>query len=131
MLKKSKNEFTRYSISAICAFIADILILYLLTEWITLHYTFSSIIAISFGFTINYLLNIRWVFENRIYRYKPIKEYTLMIIISLILSIVNIILMWILTYYLNIYYISSKLFASIITFLLKFTLRKEILFRGN
>ena len=121
-------EFGKYSLSTLIAFCFDILTLFLLTEIFSFHYMISSLVAVSIGFTINYILNTKWVFKNRRFKKNIILEYNLMVLISIGTSLINIILIWILTELLIIYYILSKFISSIFSFILKFFLKRIFLF---
>ena len=123
------KEFQKYSLVNILVFLIDIFLLFLLTEIFNIFYLYSATISIVIGFTINYTLNINWVFKTRRYLSKPLYEYFLMIIISLIISGLNIVGIWLLSDLLNIYYLLSKVTTSLITFIIKFALRKKILFQ--
>ena len=121
-------EFGKYSLSTLIAFFFDILTLLLLTEIFSFHYIISALVAVSIGFTTNYILNIKWVFKNRRFKKNIILEYNLMVLISIGTSVINIVLIWILTDLLIIHYILSKFIASIFSFLLKFSLKRSFLF---
>mgnify|MGYP001169155076 FL=1 len=125
---KMVKEFNRYTISSTFVFILDLLLLIILTEIFGIFYLFSAGISIIISFTINYFVNINWVFADRKYSGAPTLEYFLMIAISLFVSVINFIAIWFLSDILLFYYVFSKLIASALTFVLKFFLRKIILF---
>ena len=127
-MKLINNEKIKYIISVTLSFLVDIILLYFLTEYFFINYLLSGSISISIGFTINYYINITWVFKNRVYINQPLIEYFYMILISLFVSLINIILLWFLTELILIYYLFSKLIISTLTLILKFYLRKKILF---
>ena len=64
----------------------------------------------------------------RKYLDKPFFEYFLMILISIMVSGFNILRMWLITEFLNIYYVQSNIIISLITFFIKFILSENILF---
>ena len=133
IIKKSNTscnlkEFSRYIIVSASVFFLDVALLFTLTEILNLFYLMSGLISILIAFSVNYFLNIRWVFKNRKYFHKPLFEYFIMILISIIVSGFNILGMWLLTEFLNVYYVLSKTIISLITFIIKFILRKNILF---
>tara|TARA_B100000676_G_scaffold194184_1_gene190867 strand:- start:1022 stop:1300 length:279 start_codon:yes stop_codon:yes gene_type:complete len=88
----------------------------------------SALMAVSIGFSINYILNVNWVFKKRTFKENPILEYNFMVLISVGTSAFNIILVWLLTDFFFIYYVLSKFIASLISFLLKFLIKKRFLF---
>ena len=122
------KEFSRYVIASIGVFFLDLGLLFMLTEIFNFFYLISGLISISIAFSINYFLNIKWVFNDRKYIHKPFFEYFLMISISIMVSGFNVLGMWLFTEFLNVYYVLSKIIISLITFIIKFILRKNILF---
>ena len=58
-------QFFRYTFVGGIAFLVDFGTLVLLTEVLNLHYLISAGIAFILGLTVNYLLSISWVFNNR------------------------------------------------------------------
>mgnify|MGYP001168051098 FL=1 len=122
------KEFSRYTITNILVFILDVSLLFILTEFFNVYYLLSASISIAIGFSMNYYLNVKWVFEQRKYFDKPIFEYFLMIVISVFVSGINITGIWLLSEYLQFYYLISKISISTFTLLVKFFLRKVVLF---
>ena len=122
------NEFYRYIITNILVFILDISILFILTELFNFYYLFSASVSLGIAFSANYYLSIKWVFKSRKYFDKPIFEYFSMIAISVVVSGVNISGIWLLSEYLQFYYLISKISISTFTLLVKFFLRKVVLF---
>ena len=122
------KEFSRYVIVSTGIFFLDVGLLLMLTEIFNFFYLFSGLISILISFSVNYLLNTKWVFIDRKYLDKPFFEYFLMLLISIMVSGFNILGMWLITEFLNIYYVLSKITISLITFFIKFILRKNILF---
>ena len=122
------KEFSRYMIVSTGIFFLDVGLLLMLTEIFNFFYLFSGLISILISFSVNYLLNTKWVFIDRKYLDKPFFEYFLMLLISIMVSGFNILGMWLITEFLNIYYVLSKIIISLITFFIKFILRKNILF---
>ena len=133
VIKKSNNnynlkEFSKYIIASSGVFLFDVTILFILTEVFNFFYLMSGLSSVFVAFSINYFLNITWVFKNRKYSDKPLFEYFLMIIISVVVSGFNVLGLWLFTELLHIYYVLSKIIISLITFIIKFFLRKNILF---
>ncbi len=122
------TELNKYIITGVFVFILDLSILYILTEIFNIYYLHSAILSISISFFISYLISIKWIFKFRKYKNNPFFEYLLMILISIFISSLNIVCMWILSDLFNIYYIVSKVISSLFTFITKFIFRKKILF---
>ncbi|MCU0461656.1 MAG: GtrA family protein [Bacteroidales bacterium] len=127
---KTDNTFfqlIRYTFVGGLAFLVDFGTLYLLTEFIHLHYLLSAGIAFILGLLTNYLLSIRWVFTTRSVRNKKI-EFLIFAIIGLAGLGLNELFLWIFTSLLGIYYLLSKILTAILVYLWNFFVRKFILF---
>ncbi len=122
-------ELYKYTLVNSTVFIIDIILLYILTEIFNFYYLWSAFFALVIGFTINYFFNVRWVFDIRKYSNNPVYEYFLMALISGFVSSVNLLGIWFFTEFLQVYYILSKMIISFFTFVLKFVLRKKIVFQ--
>jgi len=129
--KKSGNLFFqsfRYALSGGVAFIVDFLSLYFFTTFFQLHYLISAAISYLIGSAIHYILSILIVFpsstlENRL------AEFTIFALIGVIGLGMNEALMWIFTDRIGLYYLYSKLIATVFIFFWNFSTRKFILFR--
>lgn len=129
--KKTDNTFLqliRYTIVGGFAFLIDFGTLYILTEFVNLHYLLSAGIAFILGLLTNYFLSIRWVFDTRIVRDKKL-EFIIFAVIGLLGLGLNELFLWIFTDLLDIYYLVSKILTSMLVYLWNFFARKRILFR--
>jgi len=129
--EKTDNTFLqliRYTIVGGFAFLIDFGTLYILTEFVNLHYLLSAGIAFILGLLTNYFLSIRWVFDTRIVRDKKL-EFIIFAVIGLIGLGLNELFLWIFTDLLDIYYLGSKVLTAILVYLWNFFARKRILFR--
>lgn len=67
--KEGKTEYFKrmlqYHVSSSAAILANLSILWLLTELAHLYYLISNIFGILFGTFLNYFLNDRWTFKHR------------------------------------------------------------------
>lgn len=110
------------------AFLIDFGTLFVLTEYVKLHYLVSAAIAFSFGLTVNYLLSILWVFSHHTFKNRWL-EFLLFMSIGLVGLGLNELFLWILTDLLMIYYLISKVITTIIVYLWNFFARKVLLFK--
>ena len=122
-----RHQIFRYSVGGNAATLSDFATLTLMTELLNIHYMFSSAVSYIVGVIISYFLNRCWVFHNRKYDKKR-KELAIFFFISLIGFFLTNSILFALTEYLNIYYVNSKIFASILVFFWNFTARKYLLF---
>jgi len=112
-------------VGAICTLL-DIAVLFVLTDFAGVNYLVSSVISFILGATLNYGLCILWIFDisrisNRLH------EFGYYLLITLAVLAVNTMLMWVLTSLLGFYFVTSKLVAVIVTYVLNFSLRKALL----
>lgn len=117
----------RYALSGVVAFSVDFLILFLLTEFLKIYYMTSASIAFILGLLTSYILNIKWVFINRKFSNK-MTEMGLFLLIGIIGIILNLASIWVFTEYLGLFYLFSKIIATVIVFLWNFLAKKIILF---
>lgn len=123
------TQLIRYVIVGGLAFIVDYSLLYLLTEYVGIHYLFSATISFIAGLIINYLLSIHWVFrqsklKNRMW------EFIIFAIIGLVGLGINNLFLYLLTQYLHLHYLISKLITTTIVMLWNFLGRRIILFNN-
>jgi putative flippase GtrA len=114
-------------VGGICV-LSDMLILYLLVELTGMHYLAANIVAFIAGSTLNYILSILWVFTSR-GGYSRKKEFIIFCIIGAIGLALNSLFLWIFTDGFNMFYMASKIIATILVYLWNFFSRKYILFK--
>lgn len=123
----TNSQFIRYFIVGGIAFIADFSVLFLLKECGGINYLLSATLAFVVGIIINYILSIYWVFDQRAISNNYI-EFLIFTFIGVISVFVNLGIISYLTEQLNIFYLHSKLTATVIIFLFNFSARKIYLF---
>ncbi|HOI39168.1 MAG TPA: GtrA family protein [Methanobacterium sp.] len=132
LLKNPTNstriQFLRYVFVGGAAFIVDFFSLFLLTDYFGIYYIISAALAFSLGLVTNYLLSIKWVFNQRNIDNKTI-EFSLFAFIGIIGLGLNEIFIWFFTSKLGIYYMISKIITAIIILFWNFFARKLTLFQ--
>jgi len=132
LLKNPTNstriQFLRYVFVGGAAFIVDFFSLFLLTDYFGIYYIISAALAFSLGLVTNYLLSIKWVFNQRNIDNKTI-EFSLFAFIGIIGLGLNEIFIWFFTSKLSIYYMISKIITAIIILFWNFFARKLTLFQ--
>lgn len=118
----------RYFFVGGIAFIADYGTYTLLASIIKIYYLIATIIAITIGLTINYIISILWVFDKRLIK-NQFLEFISFAVIGLIGLGFNVLLLWFFTEKMHIYHQISKLMASAIVLSWNFLARKFLLFR--
>ena len=105
----------------------DFGLLFILTEYLNIHYLVSAAIAFLLGLTVNYILSIIWVFEKRTIADKRI-EFLVFSFIGIVGLGLNEFIMWFFTDILSWYYLLSKIVSTVVVFLWNFFVRKFVLF---
>jgi putative flippase GtrA len=129
---KEKTDSTllqlfRYTFVGGFAFLIDFGTLFILTEYVHIHYLISAGIAFIFGLTVNYFLSVKWVFNSRAMENRWL-EFFLFAVIGIVGLGLNELFLWILTDMLMIYYLLSKIITTIIVYFWNFFARKLMLF---
>ena len=131
LLLKKKNstivQLVRYAVVGGCAYVIDFGALYVLTDYLHIHYLVSAAAAFSLGLLTNYILSICWVFSKRSLSNKQ-TEFLLFALIGLIGLGFNEAIMWLFTGLASFHYLVSKLFSTVFVFFWNFFARKKILF---
>ena len=121
-MKKLINQILKFGVVGIIAFLIDYSLLYVLTEFIHIHYLISAIISFSVSVIVNYILSIKWVFEVNHKQTK--KDFVLFIVLSVIGLGINELIMYVMVDKLNIHYMFTKLFATAVVMVYNFITRK-------
>jgi putative flippase GtrA len=130
VLGKANNAYIqlfRYLFAGGLAFLADVSLLYLLTEYAHVHYLLSSLAGFSAGLTITYLMSVLWIFDEKSKNNKAV-ELTIFIIIGTIGLGLTSLFMWLFTSLLLLHYLFSKILTTAIVFVWNFVAKKQILF---
>ncbi len=120
-------QFFRYTLVGGTAYIVDIGTLFLVTEYLQIHYLTSAAVAFLFGLTVNYFLSTWWVFSKRRTRSR-IAEILVFSLIGVVGLGLNELFIWFFTELLLFYYLMSKIFSTVFVYLWNFLARKFILF---
>ena len=138
MLKKLKNfitnktdnsyfQFIKYFFASGIALFADVSILFILTEYFNVYYIVSATISFLAGIAITYVFSKLYIFTKTKIHNK-INEFTVFLVIGIIGLILNNIFLYIFTEYFGIYYMLSKIFVIIVTYLWNYFARKKFIF---
>lgn len=112
------------------AFIVDYFTLWLLADVVYVHYLLSAAVAFILGLIVNYLLSVRWVFNNG--RLDNVwAEFFVFALIGIVGLGFNELIIYLCTGVLGIWIMLSKIISTGIVFLWNFFARKYILFRNK
>jgi putative flippase GtrA len=143
IMKKTHNvflQFIRYGFSALIAVIADIGILYVLTlfDFFKYYYVLAASISVTIAIITNYLISVKWVFQNRNVKNKKI-EFLIFIFIGFIGFGLNALIIWIFTDFVFSNHIAiidkqerimvSKVISTVIVYFWNFFAKKYVLFK--
>ncbi len=124
----TRIQFFRYIFVGGAAFIVDFLSLFILTDYFGIYYIISAALAFIIGLVTNYLLSIKWVFNQRNLDNKTL-EFSIFAIIGIIGLFLNEVFIWFFTSELGFYYLISKIITAIIILFWNFFARKITLFQ--
>ena len=114
-----------FFVGGVCTFV-DFVILYILVECFSLNYIVASVISFMCGVILNYFACRLWVFEVRIIE-KRWYEFLSYLLISLVGLGINTLCIWILTHFVGLYFMISKLGAAFVSYFWNFLSRKYLL----
>ncbi len=121
-MRKLIKQILKFGIVGLLAFIIDYGLLYMLTEFLKIHYLISSIVSFSVSVIFNYIMSIKWVFD--INKKQGIKDFIVFIVLSIIGLIINSILMYLMVDMIGMYYMIAKLFSTVVVMVYNFITRK-------
>lgn len=125
-MKKLISQILKFGVVGGAAFVIDYGLLFLLTEYLNIHYLVSGMISFSVSVIFNYILSVFWVFNIRKKRNVK-KEFILFIVFSILGLGINQIIMWLLVEKIGYYYMLAKIAATIIVMVYNFITRKFFL----
>lgn len=123
-------QLFRYVFVGGVAFIADFGSLFLLTEYVGLHYLLSATIAFIIGLLVNYFISTFWVFQKSNIENRYV-EFLLFALIGVVGLGLNALIMYVFTDLLCVYYLLSKIISTILVFMWNFLARKYLLFTSK
>lgn len=126
-MNKLVKQIVRFLIIGGTAFLIDAGILYLLTDYLHIHYLVSSILSFTIAVIFNYIFSIKWVFEVK--NAQTIRDITIFILLSVVGLCINQVVMYISVDMLAIYYMIAKIIATIIVMIYNFITRKLLIER--
>ena len=119
-------QFIRYIFVGGFAFVVDFTLLYVLTEYIHIHYLISATISFTVGLFVNYLLSKIWVFQTK--QKMQLVEFLIFSLIGVVGLGFNNFFLWFFTAHCSIYYLFAKMITAIIVYFWNFFARRYILF---
>ena len=118
--KDSTKQMIKFAIVGAIGTIVNLSILFISTEFFSIYYIISEIIAFFCALINNYILNKIWTFKEKV-KYKVIRKYFQYFSITLIALVVNLIILFILVEFFNMWYILAEIVAILGGFLINFS----------
>ena len=125
-MNKLVNKIIRFSIVGGIATLIDFVCLYIFKEFLNFNVILANTLSFIISVTYNYIASITWVFDTNKNKNKKV-QFVLFVIFSIVGLIINNIILYILTDKLNIYYLISKVVATMIVMIFNFITRKKFL----
>ena len=126
---KSDNfriQLLRYIFVGGLAAIVDMFLLFVLTDWAKLHYLISAIIAFVAGLVVNYLLSRLWIFKSI---FSLSKEFIIFAIIGIIGLGLNELLLYLFVDVIGLWYMAAKLISIALVLIWNFLARRRFAFK--
>lgn len=130
VVRKTDNsylQFAKYFFASGIALVVDMATLFVLTEYFHIYYLLSATISFLFGIAITYVLSKLYIFSKTNINNKA-AEFSVFLIIGIIGLLLNNLFLYVFTEYFGVYYMFSKCFAVIVTYLWNFFARKKFIF---
>lgn len=122
-------QFFRYGFVAVAAFIVDFGFLFVFTHYLRIYYLISATLSFLLSLVLNYYLSTLWVFSRS--ARKRSAEVSIFFAINLVGLGLNMLIIWIATSALGLFYLYSKLLAVVIVFFWSFLARRYFIFKSN
>lgn len=106
-------QFFRYTLVGGLAFVVDLVLLFVLTEYAHWHYLVSATLSFLAGLLVNYILSTQWIFRSSKIKNKKI-EFILFGLIGVIGLGLNNVLLYFFTDLIGLYYMLSKLITAVL-----------------
>ena len=116
-------QFFRYIFVGGTAFVIDFGLLYVFTTYLGIYYLISAVLSFLISVLVNYVMSTKWVFNQDNINNKLV-EFNLFILISTIGLVFTEIILYLLTDMCGIYYMISKIIASILVLFWNFSARR-------
>ena len=126
-MKKLFNQLIKFGLVGGIAFIIDYGIMVFLTEVFKIPSLISAAVSFTVSVIFNYIASVKWVFDVDKEKNGKAKELIVFIILSVIGLGINELIMWIMDKQFGIYYMISKIVATIVVMCYNFITRKLFL----
>ncbi|MFR2835938.1 MAG: GtrA family protein [[Clostridium] nexile] len=125
-MEKLIKQIMKFGVVGGSAFVIDYGIMIFLTEIFHINYLISSGISFAVSVIFNYVMSVKWVFEVEENRDKK-QEFALFVVLSIMGLGINQLIMWLAVEKFGVFYMISKICATIVVMVYNFVTRKLFL----
>ena len=123
-MSKLIGQLMKFGVVGIIATVIDFVVLTILTETFGVHYLTSAAIGFIIATLFNYVASMRYVFNSRFGPHEKRKELIIFILLSVVGLGLNQFFMWLFVEFFSIFYIFSKVLATVLVMAWNFVSRK-------
>lgn len=120
------NKIIKFTIVGGIATIIDFVCLYIFKEFLHFDVILANTISFTISVIYNYIASVTWVFDVDKRKNKKL-QFILFVVFSVVGLLINNVIIYILTDKMNIYYLVSKVVATLFTMVFNFITRKSFL----
>lgn len=125
-MNNTLKQIFRFIIVGGIATVIDFAFLYIFKEFLNFNIILSNTLAFTISVIYNYIASIKWVFDVSENRNSKI-QFIIFIILSILGLIINSSILYVFSKFLGIYYLLSKVLATIVVMIYNFITRKIFL----
>ncbi len=129
-MKKLFQQFMKFGVVGVIAFVIDYGLMVLLTELAGVEYLLSATISFTVSVVFNYVASMRYVFTHK-QGLSRRREFVIFVVLSVIGLLINDVLMFLGTSLLGISYLITKIVATAVVMVYNFVTRKKFLDAGD
>ena len=123
-MSKLLGQLMKFGVVGIVATVIDFVVLTILTETFGVYYLTSAAIGFIIATLFNYVASMRYVFNSRFGPHEKRKELIIFILLSVVGLGLNQFFMWLFVEFFSIFYIFSKVLATVLVMTWNFVSRK-------
>lgn len=131
--QKTRKELAtiwRYGLGSTISYIINLLIIWIMTDMLGVHYLLSSIVGYASIVISSYIFSVTWIFTERKIASKG-KEFVAFTLITVFAILMNLLSMWFFTDYLGWYYIISNITTNFLSTIWGYVPKKIFLFSSK
>lgn len=124
------REFIKFAMVGVVNTIINLSVLYVLTEFFSVWYILSSLLAFLVALTNSFIMNTRGTFKSNI-KHKTATKYGKFFMVSAITALSNLFFLYLFTEFFGLWYMLSQVIAIVLTLMTNFIGNKFWTFNEN